>query len=452
MWFDEVVPLLPYLRDVNGTKQSDCPRCGGWIILEPYAEDIRQGNVKCIGTRGLNKCGYKELDAHLNDLVRDAKASGYYKTYYDKPGEYVPGEEEQNNGHPEPEPPTVEPERQTPIATSERKRKVETFTDADLMAMQFEEPRWAVPGILCEGLNVLAGAQKLGKSWLVGGAGIAVSSGGMVLGKIPVLQGDVLYLAMEDTKRRLKDRLSKMLKGAEPSGRLEIATEWPRMHEGGLDWIRKWLETHKEARLVIIDTLKKIRPPRGQSGSFYDEDYEIGSALKEVADEFGICMVVVTHVSKAPHEDIFNAVSGSMGVTASADATLILERPRGSTAGVLHLTGRDVEEKSGEDAMAIEFDGLSGCWTLKGTVGEVGMSDERREILEVLDRTLNPMSPKEIADKLGKKDGNIRFLIKKMHDAGEVRSVSGKYLPPCVSANGANAPNGDESESQWWNP
>jgi hypothetical protein len=130
MWFDEIVPLLPYIRDVGGTKQSECPLCTtGLVILEPYSEDHRQGNVKCIGTRGLNKCDYKALNSHLNQIVKDAKESGYYKQYYDQPGEYVPGEEEvfkepepaknwpqagersENGHHP--------PESQAPIETRE---------------------------------------------------------------------------------------------------------------------------------------------------------------------------------------------------------------------------------------------------------------------------------------------------------------------------------------------
>jgi hypothetical protein len=78
MWFDEIEPLLPYVRVVNGTKQTECPRCKGHAILEPYAEDRRQGNFKCIGTRGLNKCEWKEMNAFLARLIADAREAGIY--------------------------------------------------------------------------------------------------------------------------------------------------------------------------------------------------------------------------------------------------------------------------------------------------------------------------------------------------------------------------------------
>jgi hypothetical protein len=437
VWFDEIIPLLPYIRDVNGTKQSECPRCGGHVILEPYAEDHRQGNVKCIGTRGLNKCSYGEVEAHFRELVRHARE-------YDEP---------ESNGH---EPPA--PEWQPPIATGKEfvpnsaarqpKRNVEMYTAADLVAMEFPEPKWAVPGYLCEGLNILAGAQKLGKSWLVLGTAIAVASGGRALGTLQVEPGDVLYLALEDTKRRLKDRLLKLLKGDDAPARLTITNEWPRLDEGGLEWLRDWLRLHGSARLVIVDTLKKVRPPRGKGGSFYDEDYEVMGSLKEVADEFEVCMVAVHHVSKAAHEDVFNSVSGSMGLTGAADATLILERPRGSNAGALHITGRDVEEKAGEDAMSLQFDEISGSWTLQGTVAECGKSDERKQILEVLQLAGRALSPKEIADMLNKNVSTVRTLLQRMLAAGEVRSAgSGLYIYPVDAVDGVDD---DDSRGEWW--
>jgi hypothetical protein len=261
--------------------------------------------------------------------------------------------------------------------------------------------------------------------------------------------GDVLYLALEDTKRRLKDRLLKLLKGDEAPARLTITNEWARLDEGGLDWIRAWLRQKKEARLVIVDTLKKVRPPRGKGGSFYDEDYDVMSSLKEVADEFEVCMVAVHHVSKAAHEDVFNSVSGSMGLTGAADATLILERSRGSNAGALHITGRDVEEKAGEDAMALEFDEVSGSWTLKGTVKDCSKSDERRQVVEVAALFGKPISPKEVSDMLNKNASTTRWLMRKMAEDGDLRDLgNGKYIPP-NTPNSTNTSD-DEETSAWW--
>ena len=110
-----------------------------------------------------------------------------------------------------------------------------TFTAADLMREELPPVRWAVPGILPEGLSLLAGKPKLGKSWLALGLAVAKASGGLALGKIPVDRGGVLYLALEDNRRRLQNRLRKVLGGdAAPEG-LHIATEWARVDEGGAD-------------------------------------------------------------------------------------------------------------------------------------------------------------------------------------------------------------------------
>ncbi len=108
-----------------------------------------------------------------------------------------------------------------------------TFTAADLMREELPPVRWAVPGILPEGLSLLAGKPKLGKSWLALGLAVAKASGGVALGKIPVDQGEVLYLALEDNRRRLQNRLRKVLDGSPPPEGLHIATEWARVDEGG---------------------------------------------------------------------------------------------------------------------------------------------------------------------------------------------------------------------------
>ena len=71
-----------------------------------------------------------------------------------------------------------------------------TFTAADLMREDLPPVKWAVPGILPEGLTLPAGKPKLGKSWLAAGLGIAKVSGGVALRKIPVERGEVLYLPL----------------------------------------------------------------------------------------------------------------------------------------------------------------------------------------------------------------------------------------------------------------
>lgn len=313
------------------------------------------------------------------------------------------------------------------------KRKIEGHTAAAIVKMVLPDAKWAVPGLLCEGLNILAGGQKLGKSWMALAICIAIAVGGRALGKIEVIQGDVLYLALEDTLRRLQDRLLKLMQGEQAPERLTIFTEWPRLDDNGLKWLRDWVVAHPSARLIVIDTLKKVRPPRAKNGNTYDEDYDFMGELKALADEFGIAVLVLHHVRKAVAEDIFDTVSGTIGLTGAADATLVLTRSRGKKEGLLHLTGRDVEEMADEDAMALEWSAETGCWTLIGTAADINRSDERKEIIQLMEIAERPLSPKEIADMTNKNLSTVGVLLMKMVQSGEAEKAGyGKYTlaPP----------------------
>lgn len=235
------------------------------------------------------------------------------------------------------------------------------FTADELMETEFPEPRWAVPGLIAEGLTVLAGAPKLGKSWLVLGLALTTSSGTPALGKIDSVAGDVLYCALEDTPRRIKSRLTKMQGGQATPKRLTIVTALPQMPRA-VEIVGEWLDERPDARLVIVDVLGKIRPPDGPSANAYERDYNVIGQLKRLADAHSVAIIVVTHTRKMGADDAFDTVSGSTGLTGAADTTLVLRRGRGDSSAVLHVTGRDVEESE----YALTYDALTGTWSLDG--------------------------------------------------------------------------------------
>ena len=161
-------------------------------------------------------------------------------------------------------------------------------------------------------------------------------------------QGDVLYLALEDTEKRLQGRIKESgIDSTCMPSRLDIVTEIPRQDEGGLDYIKVWLADHPEAKLVIVDTLQKFRKLSKGKLNVYAEDYETLSEMKKVADEFNVSFLVIHHLKKmsAKEEamgDWINQLSGSAGITGCADTILALKRERVSTHGILRITGRHI--------------------------------------------------------------------------------------------------------------
>ncbi len=243
----------------------------------------------------------------------------------------------------------------------------------DLMAMELPEPKFIVPNLVTEGINLLAGKPKIGKSWMALHIGKAVAAGGLALGTIEVEPGRVLYLALEDNERRLQVRLRTVLQGAEVPDGLELATQWERFDQGGLDRLRAWLDGHADAKLVVIDTLAKVRPNRDSRKQLYDTDYESVEGLAAIANEFSVGVMLIHHLRKGASDDPLDEVSGSTGLTGAVDTILVLKRERSRADAVLFVTGRDVNESEN----ALEFDDETAAWILLGDADEYRQSKER---------------------------------------------------------------------------
>ena len=316
---------------------------------------------------------------------------------------------------------------------------------AALMAKQFEPVRYVVPGYIAEGLTVLAGPPKLGKSWMTLGWALAVATGRPAFGSIPVLGGDCLYLALEDNQRRLKKRLLHMAVKDAPE-RLTFHTTWPDLDNGCLDAVDEWLRDTPEARLVVVDVLAKVRGMAGGRESAYEADYRVLSGLQGIAGRYGVAIVVVHHTRKMEADDPFDAVSGTRGLTGAADTVLVLKRDIG-TAGSSRVTiygrGRDVEEI--ETALAFNRD--NGTWDIVGAAHEVARTSERQAILDVLRQSANPLTAREISDLLGKNYGAVRRSLTRMAQDAEVEKAGrGQYTcpnGPIVPSEPLNTPDWD---------
>lgn len=111
-----------------------------------------------------------------------------------------------------------------------------------LLNEEIEPVKWAVSSLLPEGATILAGAPKLGKSILSLNIALSVALGNSVLDSYNAEQGDVLYLALEDGKRRLQERVKDMDIPFTNSLPFDYETDWPNFDNGGLDRIEIWLK------------------------------------------------------------------------------------------------------------------------------------------------------------------------------------------------------------------
>lgn len=302
-----------------------------------------------------------------------------------------------------------------------------TFTAADLMGLSLPAVKWVVPDLLPEGVTLLAGKPKLGKSWMAFGLSVAVALGGVALGTRSVEQGEALYMALEDNKRRLQKRLKKLLNGDGAPDGLHIATAWPRVDEQGEEALEEWLQNHPETRLVVVDVLKQVRPRVSRHQSVYDADYESLEALRGLAGRHGVAVLCIHHLRKAGADDPMDEISGSTGLSGAADGVLLLKRDRGRGDAYLHVDGRDIEEPA---ELALTWNANTACWTLAGDAEQYRISQTRAEVIEVLEENGDPMTPTEVADALGRSFNTIKQRLWQMSRDGQVAASDGRYSLP----------------------
>lgn len=230
------------------------------------------------------------------------------------------------------------------------------MTARELMALDLPEVQWVLPGVLPEGLAILGGKPKVGKSWMSLGLAVAVAAGERYLDAC-CEAGDVLYLALEDNARRLQKRLGVVLAGRPVPDRLTIATEWQRAPEG-LKPIAEWCHSVERPRLIIVDTLAKFRQDTKGDTALYQQDYASLTGLKKIADHFACAAKVIHHQRKMGADDPLDTLSGTTGLSGAADTILLLERE-----GWLKGRGRDLEKDLN---LRVVLDHETGEWVSHG--------------------------------------------------------------------------------------
>lgn len=240
-----------------------------------------------------------------------------------------------------------------------------------LLKMQIPPTQFLVQGVLPMGLAILAATPKAGKSWMALHLAICLTMGETFLG-YTVRQCDVLYFALEDSFARLKSRSEQILGGKQIPPGLHLTVSAPTLAEepGLIEYLEEYLSAEPRTKLIIIDTLQKIRGIGGGRETLYGHDYRELGMLKMFADKHRICILVVHHTRKMSDTNPYNMISGSNGVMGAADTAWVLDRPEkkeGKKTTCVHITGRDVYS----DDLVLEFDPKSCIWKNLGNVDDV---------------------------------------------------------------------------------
>lgn len=215
-----------------------------------------------------------------------------------------------------------------------------------------------IEGLLYQGMYLFAGAPKIGKSFFMAQLSYSIAKG-ITLWQYPVRQGTVLYLALEDDYARIQQRLYQMF-GAEECDHLYFATRAKTLSEGLDRQLEDFIKEHSDTRLIIIDTLQKVREIGGERYS-YASDYEIVTRLKDFSDRSGICLLAVHHTRKMEAEDTFDMISGTTGLLGAADGAFLLQKKkRTDNTAILNVVGRDQQDQE----LTLEFDREKCIWKL----------------------------------------------------------------------------------------
>ena len=236
-------------------------------------------------------------------------------------------------------------------------KKLETMTAEQLQSAPYSPVPFLVEELLPEGLHILAGAPKIGKSWLALWLCLCVSQG-QPLWNFAVTQGEVLYLSLEDSFQRIQTRLFDLTEDA-PST-LHFAIMADTLKHGLEQQIEQFLMEHPTTKLVVIDTLQRVRGT-GSDSNLYANDYQDIGLLKKLADKRHIAILLIHHLRKLHDDDPMNMISGSTGLSGAADSTFVLQKhSRLANIASLHCTGRDIPDRT----LKLEFGEEDHIWKL----------------------------------------------------------------------------------------
>jgi hypothetical protein len=234
---------------------------------------------------------------------------------------------------------------------------IASIDGATLQSQPLRPIRFVVKGLLAQGAYILAGPPKKGKSWMALQICLSVATG-EPLWNLPTVQGDALYLCLEDNLNRIQNRLFDFTDNAPEN--IHFATLVDGIGCGLEEQVSDFVKQYPQTNLVVIDTLQKVRRPITDNA--YASDYDDTGAVKSLADSLGLCILLVHHTRKQFDADPMNMISGTTGMPGAADGYLVMQNRKGDEYASLHCSGRDIESRE----LKLSFDTKSHRWDVHG--------------------------------------------------------------------------------------
>lgn len=265
---------------------------------------------------------------------------------------------------------------QPPAKEKPRRKHVKLITSAELQKMEIPPTEFIIDNILTPGLILLGAPPKTCKSYMCLQMCLAICQGEDFLG-FHTKQHGCWYLDLESNLDRPKKRTEQILDSESTIQNLYITVESEPMGKGFEEDLRKTIEERPDIKVIVVDVFKKIRPGARRGVDPYDRDYEDYGAIKALADEYHLAIILVTHTTKMKHpDDPFNELIGSAGTLGSVDVAMVIKKEtRDAETAKLYVSGKDVEDQCYE----IRFDGKRHIWEKLGTSQEVEAQRLREE-------------------------------------------------------------------------
>ena len=282
-----------------------------------------------------------------------------------------------------------------------KENRLLTIDGETLMSQPLTPLNFVVDTLISQGLHILAGSPKVGKSWLALWLAVTVAKGESIWG-MGVKQGTTLYLCLEDSTLRIQNRLFEITEDAPPT--LHFAVMSQQLHNGLVEQIEQFLKEHPQTRLIVIDTLQRIRTA-GNDANPYASDYRDIGVLKALADKHRIAILLVHHLRKMNDDDPMNMISGTTGLSGATDSNFVLRKSkRRENTATLYCTGRDILYRE----LALEFDGEDHVWKL--------LSDDCEQTEQPSERILFLLS--ELLRQQPEISAPAKVLLEKIDPAG----------------------------------